>query len=440
MKALLLALAVAAIQQPADSLPDLTHPWSLQECMDWALEHNLTVVQQELSHQSKDVDKNTAERSWLPNLNAQISENMNFGRGLGGNNTYEYGNSNTTGISVGSSMTLFDGLATPNRIKLARLNLDAATEDLEKAREDIRVSVAKAYVQIIYNLEIEDVAEQQVTIDSLQVERLSGMMGVGKSSKAQLSQQKASLAQSRVTLVQAQNNVRAAVLDLAQLLELPSWDGFSIVRTSPAPPSDVSLGHPDDIYADAVMDRPSIKAEELRLKGTEHSIDIAKSGYYPSLSLNAGLGTNYYSTFPTAGFWNQLGANFSQYVGLSLNIPIFNRFQVRNQVRSAKIQQEAQRVQLRRAQQGLYKEIYQAWNGAVAAQAKYDASLEASAAAKDAFSLMEARYEAGAATLTEFSDARNRLMKAESDLVQASCEYLFQTALVHFYRTGSLEL
>ena len=109
--------------------------------MNWALEHNLTVIQQELSHQSKDVDKNTAEMSWLPNLNAQVSENMNFGRGLGGNNTYEYGNSNTTGISVGSSMTLFDGLATPNRIKLARLNLDAATEDLEKAREDIRVAV-----------------------------------------------------------------------------------------------------------------------------------------------------------------------------------------------------------------------------------------------------------------------------------------------------------
>ena len=141
--------------------------------MDWALEHNLTVIQQELSHQSKDVDKNTAEMSWLPNLNAQVSENLNFGRGLGGNNTYEYGNSSTTGISVGTSMNLFDGLATPNRIKLARLNLDAATEDLEKAREDIRVAVAKAYVQIIYNLEIEDVAEQQVTIYSLQVERLS---------------------------------------------------------------------------------------------------------------------------------------------------------------------------------------------------------------------------------------------------------------------------
>ena len=438
MKALLLALALTT--QPTDSLPDLGHPWTLKECTQWALEHNLTVVGQKLQAENRNVERNTAEMSWLPSLNGQVSENMSFGRGLGGNNTYEYGNSATTGFSVGSSMTLFDGLATPNRIKLARLNLDAATEDLEKAQDDIRVAIAKAYVQVLYNLEIEDVARHQVSIDSLQVERLSGMMGVGKSSKAQLSQQKASLAQSKVTLVQAQNNVRAAVLDLAQLLELPSWDGFSVVRISPDAPSNIVLGHPDNIYADAVMDRPSIKAEELRLQGTERSIEIAKSGYYPSLSLSAGLGTNYYSTFGTAGFWDQLGANFSQYVGLSLNIPIFNKFQVRNQVRTAKIQQEAQKAQLRRVQQSLYKEIYQAWNGAVAAQAKYDASVEASAAAQDAFSLVEARYEAGAATITEFSDARNRMMKAQSDLVQASCEYLFQTALVGFYRTGTLEL
>lgn len=438
MKALLIALALTAAQQPADSIPDLSHPWSLQECMDWALEHNLTIVRQELSHESMDVDRNTAEMSWLPSVNASVSENMSFGRGLGGDNTYEYGNSSTTGFSLGGSMTLFDGLATPNRIKLARLNLDAATEDLEKAREDVRVAVAKAYVQILYNLEIQDVAAQQVTIDSLQVERLDGLMGVGRSSKAELSQQKASLAQSRVTLVQAQNNVRAAVLDLAQLLELPSWDGFSIVRFEAPAPGEVYLGHPDDIYADAVMARPAIKAEQLRLQGTERSIAIAKSGYYPSLSLNAGLGTNYYSNFPTAGFWNQLGANFSQYVGLSLNIPIFNKFQVRNQVRSAKIQQESQKVQLQYAKQSLYKEIYQAWNGAIAAQAKYEASVDAESAARDAFELTQAKYEGGGATLTDFSDARTRYMKAKSDLVQASCEYLFQTSLVQFYRAGTL--
>ena len=278
MKALILALALTS------------GPWNLQQCIDWAMEHNLTVAAKKLSEESASVDRNTAEMSWLPNLNGGVSENVNFGRGLGGDNTYKYGNSSTTGFSLNSSMTLFDGLATPNRIKLARLNLDAATEDLEKARDDVRVAVAKAYMQVLYNYEIEDVAVLQVEIDSMQVERLSGMMDAGRASKADLSQQKASLAQSRVTLVQARNNVRSAILDLAQLLELSEWDTFSIDRTVPEIPQDgIYIGTPDDIYADAVMIRPSVKAEELRLKGSDYNIKVAKSGYYPSLSLSGGL-------------------------------------------------------------------------------------------------------------------------------------------------------
>lgn len=437
MKTLLLALALI---QPTDNLPDFSKAWSLEQCTQWALEHNLSIIQQDLNVQSKDVDRNTAEMSWLPDLNASLSENINFGRGIGGNNTYEYGNSASTGLSVGSSMNLFDGLATPNRIKLARLNLDAATKDLEKARDDIRVAVAKAYIQILYNYEILDVAAFQVSIDSLHTERLEGMVAAGRSSKADLSQQKASLAQSRVTLVQAQNNLRTSVMDLAQLLEFPSWEGFSVERRLPEEIKDIPLGHPDDIYADAVMTRPSVKAEEIRLKGHDYSINIAKSGYYPSLSLSAGLGTNYYSTFPNKTFWDQVRANFSQYVGLSLRIPIFNKFQVRNQVRTANLQREAQRVQLVRAEQALYKDISLAWTAAVSAKAKYDASVDADAAAEDAFLVIEAKYENGAATITEFSDARNRMMKAKSDLVQAGCEYLFQTALVQFYRGGTLKL
>ena len=160
----------------------------------------------------------------------------------------------------------------------------------------------------------------------------------------------------------------------------------------------------------------------------------------PSLSLSAGLGTNYYSTFGTQGFMDQLSNNFSQYVGLSLSIPIFNRFATRNQVRSARLQQSTQQIQLRRTQQNLYKEIQTAWNGAVAARAKWEASRTASAAAQDAFELMQAKYENGKATLTEFNETRNRLVKAQSDAIQATYEYLYQTRLVEFYRGGALVL
>lgn len=437
MKALLIALAV--LTAPTDSLPDLSHSWTLQECIDWAMDHNLTVAGSEISLENSRIDENSARMAWLPSVNGSVGENFSFGRGIGGNNTYESGNSSSTSFSVGANMTLFDGLATPRRMQLAKLNLDAATADLEKARDDVSVQVAQAYIQILYNYEIRDVAARQVTIDSLQVERLQGLFDTGKASAAEVSQQKATLAQSRVTLIQADNNIRASLLDLAQLLEFPYWEGFSVVRPNVSFASAL-IPHPDEIYAEALGVRPAIRAEKLRLEGAQKQIQIAKASYYPSLSLGGGVGTNYYTSFATQSFWNQLNSNFSKYVSLSLSIPIFNRFSVRNQVRSAKLQYQAQQVQLLRTQHSLYKEIQQAWNSAVASQAKYEASLEASAAAEDAFELTKAKYENGKATITEFNESLARLVKAQSDSVQATYECLYQTALVEFYRGGRLKL
>ena len=438
MKTLLITLALM-MQAPVDSLPDLSHPWTLQECMDWALEHNLTVATQTITRERTDVEKNTAEWSWVPDASGSVSQNWNFGRGLGGDNTYEYGNSANTGFTLSSSMPLFDGLATPRRIQLARLNLEAATQDLEKARDDIRVSVAKAYVQVLYNYEIEGVARRQLRIDSLQVARLQGMFDNGKASAADLAQQKASQASSRLTWVQAENNVRSALLDLAQLLDLHVWEGFHIDRPQ-VELEQVLLGRPDDIFADAVQIRPAIRAEELRLEGTYRSIQIAHAQHLPSLTLSAGLGANYYSTNTVTSFFDQLSNNFSQYVGLRLNVPLFTRFSARNQLRSARLNRVNQEIQLQRVKNNLYKEIVQAWNGAVAAQAKWKSAREAQVAAEAAFELQEAKYENGKATFTEFNEARNRLVKAYPDAAQATYEYLFQTHLVEFYRGGALTL
>lgn len=438
MKALLISLAFL-MQAPTDSLPDLSRPWSLQQCIDWAMEHNLTVAGSEISVEGREIDNHSSRMSWLPSVNGSVGESFSFGRGLGGNNTYEKGNSSSTSLSLGASMTLFDGLATPRRIQLSKLNLEAATADLEKARDDVSVQVAQAYVQILYNYEIRDVAARQVSIDSLQTERLQGLYETGRASAAELSQQKAALAQSRVTLVQAGNNVRSFLLDMAQLLEFPYWEGFSVVRPDVSF-SSALLPDPEEIYADALGIRPAIQAEKIRLEGARKQIQIAKASYYPTLSLGGGVGTNYYTTFATQGFWDQLNSNFSKYLSLSLNIPIFNKFSVRNQVRSARLQYKAQELQLLRAEHVLYKEIQQAWNSAVASQAKHAASLEASAAAEDAFQLTKAKYENGKATITEFNESLARLVKAQSDAVQATYECLYQTALVEFYRGRPLSL
>ena len=439
MTGLLLALAI--VQAPVDSLPDFSHPWNLEECIEWAMSHNLTVRSQEAGVQQRELDQNTARYSWLPSVNASASENLSFGRGLTADNTYVSSNTTSTSFSIGAGMNLFDGLATPARIELSRLNLDASLADLEKTRDDISIAVAQAYVQVLYDYEILDVARQQIAIDSAQVVRLEAMMATGMASAAEVSQQKASHAQSLVTLTQAENNLLVGMLDLCQLLELPLDPAFHIVRP-PVETGNILLPSVDEIYADAVDMRPGVKAEQLRLEGSQQQLRIARSSLYPSLSISGGIGTNYYSLMggTNTGFWDQLSNNFSQYIGLSLSIPIFNRFETRNSIRSAELDIERQNLQLATVKQSLYKEIQQAWNNAVAAQAKYNASLIAYDAAEDAFKLVQAKYENGRATITEFNESRNQLMKTRSDMVQATYEYIFQTRILQFYRGESLSL
>jgi outer membrane protein len=420
-----------------------SHQWSLRECCDYAVEHNISIKQQENACRQQEVQLSTAKNSRLPDLSGSVGQNFSFGRGLTADNTYSNTNTSSTSFSLGTSVPLFTGFQIPNQIKLNQLNLEAATADLEKAKNDIRMQVAQAYVQILYDMEISEVAHRQIEIDSAQVHRLQAFVDNGKAAEAELSQQRATLANSRLTATQADNNTRLAILSLTQLLELPSPEGFSIVRPDISAISGISgLSGitPDQIYADALGIKPEILSQQLRLKGTEHNIKIAQAGYYPTLSLSGGLGTNYYTTsgFKAAGFGSQLKNNFSQYIGLNLNVPIFNRFQTRNSIRTAKIEQENQQLALDNTKKTLYKDIQQVYYNALNAQAKERTSEEAVHSSQDAFKLMQAKYENGKATITEFNEAKNNYLKSESDLVQARYENLYQRALIEFYRGNNL--
>jgi outer membrane protein len=437
MKKLLLpiGLLLASYQMQAEE-------WSLRKCVDYAVEHNISIKQRENVKRQQQLQLSNAKNSRLPNLDGSVSQNFSFGRGLTSDNTYTNKSTSSTSFSLGTSVPLFTGLRIPNMIKLNQLNLEASTADLEKAKNDISVQVAQAYVQILYSMEIADVARRQVSIDSMQVVRLQAMIDNGKASEAELAQQKATLAQGRLTATQAQNQYEQAVLTLTQLLELPSADKFTVERPKVG---DIDSNNEkysvEAIYAEALGVKPEVKAEELRLKGSEYNINIARSGWYPQLSLSAGLGTNYYKTsgFKGESFSDQMKNNFSQYIGLNLSVPIFNRFQTRNSVRSAKIERETQQLQLDNVKKSLYKEIQQACQAANAASAKYASSIEAGKSSNAAFRLMQAKYENGKANITEFNEAKNNLMKAESDLAQAKYEFVFQTTLVDFYRGKAID-
>ena len=419
--------------------------WTLRECCDYAVSHNISVKQQENQLRQRELQLETAKASRLPDLSAGASQNFSFGRGLTAQNTYTNTNTSSTSFSVGTSVPLFTGFQIPNQIKLNQLNLQSATQDLEKAKNDIRMQVAQAYVQILYDMEIADVARRQISIDSMQVVRLQAMVDNGKASGAELSQQEATLAQSRLTATQADNNLQLAILTLTQLLELPTPDGFMIVR-----PSQKELAglaeldkqvSPDAIYAEALTVKPEVQSAQLAVTAAERNVDIAKAGNYPTLSLSGGMGTNYYTTsgFKSDGFSTQLKNNFSQYVGLNLSIPIFNRYQTRNSIRSAQIDQQNQLLQLDNTKKTLYKEIQQVYYNAVAADAKCKSSEQASRSAHDAFTLMQAKYENGKANITEFNESKNNYLRAESDLVQARYEQLYQQALLLFYSGRDLK-
>ena len=415
--------------------------WDLQRCITHAIEHNLSIKQKEAARNQSEVELNTAQWSRMPNLNGNIGQSFNFGRALQADNTYGNRNTRNTNFSLGTNIPLFTGMQIPNNIALSKLNLKAATEDLAKAKEDISIQVASYFLQVLFNEELTKIARNQVALSQEQLDRKVAFFKNGKASEAEVLEAKSRLAQDQLSLVQAENNHQLALLDLSQMLELPSPENFRIsVPDIDGFTADLSM--PEEVYAQAMMNKPAIKAAQYRLQGAEKSIKIAQSGYYPQLSFGAGIGTNYYhlSGIENAPFSTQWDQNMNKYLQFSLSIPIFNRFQTRNRVKSARIQHTALSWQLEESKKALYKEIQQAYYNALAAESKYKSSQSASESAEASFRLMSEKYANGKASATEYNEMRTAWMRALSDGIQAKYEFVYRSKILDFYKGVPLVL
>lgn len=415
--------------------------WNLQQCIEHALAHNLSIKQKEATRDQSAVEVNTAQWSRMPNLNGNIGQSFNFGRAIQADNTYGNRNTRNTNFSIGTNIPLFTGMQIPNNIALSKLNLKAAIEDLKKAQEDISIQVASYYLQVLFNKELVKVARNQVLLSKEQLQRKVAFFKNGKASEAEVYEAKSRLAQDEYSAVQAENNHQLALLDLSQLLELPSPDNFDIAYPDSIPVTS-TLSVPDDVYANALLNKPSIKAAQYRLEGAGKSIRIAQSGLYPQLSFGAGISTNYYSItgIENAAFGSQWHQNMNKYLQLSLSIPLFNRFETRNRIKSARIQRNALAWQLEEAKKTLYKEIQQAYYNALAAESQYRSSETAASSAEASFRLMSEKYANGKATATEYNEMRTNWMKALSEQIQARYDYLFRSKILEFYQGVPLKL
>lgn len=415
--------------------------WTLRQCINYAIEHNIEIRKTANAVEESKIDVNTSKWARLPDLNGSAGQSWGWGRTKSpDSNSYTNRNNANTGFDLSTSVPIFTGFRISNEYSLSKINFNAAIEDLNKAKQDIAINVASVYLQVLLTMELNKVAVGQAELSKEQLARIEKLLSLGKASPAELAEAKARVAQEEMNVVQSENNYKLKLLDLSQLLELSSPEKLTV-----APPQEElnvsQLTPPEEIYSEALMQKPEIRAAQLRLAGADKSIKIAQSSFYPKLSLNAGIGSSYYTVNGSApySFGKQLKDNFSQSISLGLSIPIFNRFSTRNQVRSAQIQKLNKELQLETTKKELYKEIQQAWYKALAAESKYNASQVAVKANEESFQLMSEKFANGKATSIEYNEAKLNLTKALSDKIQSKYDYLFSSKILDFYKGKEIE-
>ncbi|MDD2437958.1 MAG: TolC family protein [Massilibacteroides sp.] len=427
---------------------DALKKWTLEECINHAITHNIDLRQQEQQRALSEVELNTSKNSWLPDLNASIGQNFDFGRSPSKDGTIVDQNSSNSSAYLSLSMPIFDGFKITNDIAAKKLDLLAATETLKKAKEDLSVGVASYFLQVLYTKEMENIAKLQVDFTGRQVARTEELVKAGRVPLSNLYDIKAQLAKDEASLVEAQNNADLALLDLAQSLELERESTqFDVEAPTIEDAIDKyisSIVPPTNVYDNAVVVKPQIKAQEYQLESSRKSLKISQAGYFPKLNLNASYSNGYYhysgENITNIAFKDQLKQNERKTIGFSLSIPIFNRFQVRNSVRSARINILNRELALENSKKVLYKEIQQAYYNATASQEKYIASTKAVDAGKEAFSYAEEKYKTGKSSVYEFNEAKTKYAQSLAEQAQAKYNFIFRAKILDFYNGNPITL
>jgi outer membrane protein len=410
----------------------VAEPWSLDSCISYAITNNLTVKTREIDKLTGEYSVIEAKDKFLPQVSAYGNESFAFGRGLTSENTYA--NRNTQNFSWGASLQLplFQGLSAIRGLDYAKTNLRALVEQLEATKDDITLNVISQYLQVLYCQEIEEVSKEQVQLSEYELNRRRIMLENGKIAEVEVLEAESQLAQDELTLTNAENDRILAMVDLCQLLRISDVDNFSI---KPLEDSDMPLLSADDVYRNALINNHSIRASRINVEAADKNIAVAKSGYLPTLSFNAGLGSSYYkvSGFDNSSFSSQMRENFNKTLGFSLSVPIFDGFSTRNSVRRAKAQRMTAELEYESAKDDLFKKIQQAYYQAVSAQKKAQSADVATKSTAAAFDAMQEKYNYGKANATEYEQAKTAYIKSKAEAIQARYEAILRMRILEFY-------
>ncbi len=442
--------------------------WDLQQCVDYALKHNISLKQSEFNNQIAKNNSIQTKAGILPSFNAGAAHTYNFGRTI---DRYTNTFANTQVLSqnfyVSSNLVLFSGFSQFNNIKAAEYNYLAGAESIKQMQNDLSINVATAYINVIYCDEYLKIAKGQFDITKQQMERTEKLAEAGTLAKSSVYDIKAQLANEEVNVTNADNNYQIAMLTLKQMMNLDSLNNFNVVKPDVEVQSANLMGlSVQNIYESALKTQPSIKSAEYSFESAQRSLSAAKGKVAPTISMNASYGTGtsglaknikgfnitgYDTTGLTTGgqyvltprtelitapkpFSDQFKDNVFKNFGFTLSMPLFNGLANATNIKNAKINAMNARYSQELAEQNLYKLIAQAYANAKAALNKYVASKASVEASEISFNFAQQKFNAGAISSFDFNQAKTRLVNAQSSLLQSKYDYLFKLKVLDFYQ------
>jgi len=431
--------------------------WSLEDCIIYAIDNNIQIKQQGIQNSYQKNAFDLAKLKLLPSVNGSASHNYSFGRALD-QTTYQYTDQQSVqsnNFYVGGSLNLFSGLQNYNSIKKYQYELFAGEQDLQSIKDNIALSVALDYLQILLNKELVIANENQLQITKQQIEKTRKLVDAGSVAKGNLLQIQAQAAQEELQVINIKNQLEISYLNISQLLELKTPEGFEIVIPEISIDTNgVITGNIDEIFSVAQGTRPEIKSSELKLTASEYDLKIAKGGRSPRLSMSHSFSTGYSDirkkllgidpvTGPYYGkysFADQVNDNINYGIGFSLNIPILNGWQVNKNIANSRLAIESSGYALEGVKKQLYKNIQQAYTDAVASLKKYTASIKAVISIEESFRYTEQKFNVGLVTPVDYNVAKTQLLSAQSDMSQAKYEFIFKSKVLDFYKGLPLNL
>lgn len=433
MMAGLLLTATASYAQKA---------WTLDDCISYAKEHNITLQKARLQKQSAEEDVKSAKAALLPSLSASTNQSVGY-RPWQDNGTTTVTNGQVNAkvnksyyngnYGLNASWTVWNGNRNRNTLKQNRLTAEKAEVDAEVTANSIQEQIAQLYVQILYLREAVKVSEQSLETSKKNEERGKEMVEVGKMSKADLAQLSAQRASDEYNIVESRANISKYTLQLKQLLELDGRQEFDVAVTDVTDEQALAdIPGLQQVYEQALSTRPEIRSSELSIKSSDLSIKMAKAGWLPTLNMTGGLGTST-NSLSNNGWGTQLKTNFDASAGLSLSIPIFDQRQTKTAVNKARIQREQALLDMQNTQKELYQTIEGYWLDAETNQAKLRSAITTEDSEQQSYDLLQEQFRLGLKNIVELMTGKDRLLTAQQNRLQSKYQAVLAQQMLIFY-------